>query len=58
MENIQKKIREINLFDLTSFFWPGFLKFSGPLTVDKEALFGIKKCYIKKIIYATVCLPY
>ena len=27
MEKIQKKFREIDLFDFTSFFWPGLFKF-------------------------------
>ena len=31
MENNNKKIREIDLFDFTSFFGMDFLKFSGPL---------------------------
>ena len=30
MENIQKKIREIDLFDFTNFFGLDFFKFFGP----------------------------
>ena len=50
MENVFKKIREIDLFDLTSFFGVYFFRFSGPLCESKfKFLWKILKFFFREI---------